>query len=176
MSIAVSSGLLLSYSLLRPFTENYMELCTVVGDISHLPQPAKEGPTGYYYEVYYDIVLIFGLTELQIMVAWQENVSFDFMDFEATRFLSNSYFQGVEKRYVLESYYFGSRRSKFEFRVGVLLRSCMNQKYFELGHPRDIYILFLVSGVWTIVVTAINYIIITCAQVQESGDWTRWIM
>lgn len=94
MSIAVSSGLLLSRSLLRPFTENYMELCTVVADISHLPQPAKEGPTGYYYEVYYDIVLIFGLTELQIMVAWQENVSSDFMDFKAARFLLEFLFLG----------------------------------------------------------------------------------
>jgi len=41
---------------------------------------------------------------------------------------------------VLNSYFV--RRSKFEFRVGVLLRSCMNQKYFELGH------LHFISGVW----------------------------
>jgi len=94
MSIAVSSGLLLSHSSLRPFTENYMELCTVVADISHLPQPAKEGPTGYYYEVYYDIVLIFGLTELQIMVAWEENVSLKFMDFETTKLLPKFLFPG----------------------------------------------------------------------------------
>jgi hypothetical protein len=56
------------------FTENYMELGTVVADIFHLRHPAKKGPTGYYYEVYYDIVLVFGLTELQILVAWEEKV------------------------------------------------------------------------------------------------------
>ena len=61
--------------MLRPFIENYTELCTVAADISHLPQPAKKGPTGDYYEVYYDIVLIFGLTEFQILVAWEDKVS-----------------------------------------------------------------------------------------------------
>ena len=32
-----------------------------------------------FYELNYDIVLSFGLTELKAQIAWQENVSLDFL-------------------------------------------------------------------------------------------------
>ena len=75
-------------------------------------------------------MIIFGLTELQILVAWEEKVCSIFMGCEATRFL---YFQGVERRYV-NPIFVPTRRSKFELHVvGVLHRSCTNRKYFELA-------------------------------------------
>ncbi|KIM46840.1 hypothetical protein M413DRAFT_264068 [Hebeloma cylindrosporum] len=55
-------------------TENYTKLCNISANVSHVPQPLKEGPNGdMYHEVEYDIVLMFGLTELKVQVAWMED-------------------------------------------------------------------------------------------------------
>jgi len=56
--------------------ENYTTLCTLEVDISQLPMSyySKYSGEGTFYRVDYDIVLLFGLTELQAMVAWKENV------------------------------------------------------------------------------------------------------
>ena len=55
--------------------ENYTKLCDIPVDLSHLPQPIKKGPNGdMYHEVEYDIVLMLGLTEFKVQVAWKENV------------------------------------------------------------------------------------------------------
>ena len=45
-------------------------------DLSHLPLSPRPKPSGagIIYRIDYDIVLLFGLTELQAMIAWKENV------------------------------------------------------------------------------------------------------
>ena len=57
--------------------ENYTQLCTIEADLSGvpmLPQPKATG-TGTFFRVHYDLVLLFGLTELKAQLAWQEDVS-----------------------------------------------------------------------------------------------------
>ncbi|PPR01388.1 hypothetical protein CVT24_006226 [Panaeolus cyanescens] len=55
-------------------TKNYTKLCTIEVDLSHLPlQPRTRPGGGTYYRLDYDIVLLFGLTELKALVAWKEN-------------------------------------------------------------------------------------------------------
>jgi len=56
--------------------ENYTKLCTLEVDFSQLPviYQRKVSGEGMYYRIDYDIVLLFGLTELKAMVAWKENV------------------------------------------------------------------------------------------------------
>lgn len=68
------------FFLLKPnFTaENYTKLCTIeVNNLSQLPLiPQKRiGGTSTYYRLDYDIVLLFGLTELKAFVAWKDHVS-----------------------------------------------------------------------------------------------------
>jgi hypothetical protein len=64
------------YYLMRNI-ENYTKLCTIEMDLSHLPLPPLSKPSGegIYYRIDYEVILLFGLTELQAMVAWKENVS-----------------------------------------------------------------------------------------------------
>jgi len=52
-------------------------LCAIEVDLSHLPLPPLSKPSGkgIYYRVDYEVILLFGLTELKAMVAWKENVS-----------------------------------------------------------------------------------------------------
>ena len=65
-------------SLMRYYpVDNYMKLCTIEADLSGVPlvpQPKVTGK-GSFYEVNYDIILLFGMTELKAQVAWKENVS-----------------------------------------------------------------------------------------------------
>jgi len=56
-------------------TNNYAKLCTVEFDLSQasvLTLPKTTGK-GSYYAVYFDLILLFGMTELKAQVAWQEN-------------------------------------------------------------------------------------------------------
>ena len=52
-------------------------LCTLEVDISRLPMSCRRklSGEGVFYRIDYDIVLLFGLTELKAMLAWKENVS-----------------------------------------------------------------------------------------------------
>jgi len=55
-------------------TNNYTKLCTIEADLSRVPlspRPKTTG-TGNFYRVDYDIVLLFGTTELQALIAWKE--------------------------------------------------------------------------------------------------------
>ena len=55
---------------------NYTKLCTLEVDLSHLPlspRPKYHGE-GSFYHVDYEIVLLFGLTELKAKLAWKEDV------------------------------------------------------------------------------------------------------
>ena len=68
------------------FPENYTKLCTIEADLSRvplLPRPKATG-NGIFYSVNYDIILLFGMTELKAQVAWTENVSGPLMLFHPT--------------------------------------------------------------------------------------------
>ena len=56
--------------------ELYSTLCYVEGDLSHVPKPESYSHHIHdsYYEVKFDIILSFGLTELKAFIAWRENV------------------------------------------------------------------------------------------------------
>ncbi|KDR69814.1 hypothetical protein GALMADRAFT_255630 [Galerina marginata CBS 339.88] len=55
-------------------TTNYTQLCDIVTDLSHLPLSPMTNPQGEtYYRLYYEIVLLFGLTEMKAQCAWKEN-------------------------------------------------------------------------------------------------------
>jgi hypothetical protein len=56
--------------------ENYTKLCLIEADLSHLPlsRLRKYSGEGHFYRCEYEIVLLFGLTELKAMIAWKENV------------------------------------------------------------------------------------------------------
>jgi len=56
-------------------TNNYTKLCTIEADLSRVPmvpRPKASGK-GSFYRVDYDIILLFGMTELKAQVAWQES-------------------------------------------------------------------------------------------------------
>jgi len=55
-------------------TKNYTKLCTIDVDLSHLPlMPRNRAAGGTYFRLDYEIVLLFGLTELKALIAWKEN-------------------------------------------------------------------------------------------------------
>jgi hypothetical protein len=62
--------------ILTGSVDNYTKLCTIEVDLSHLPLSPGQKYSGAetVYRIDYDIVLLFGLSELQAMVAWKENV------------------------------------------------------------------------------------------------------
>ena len=57
--------------------DNYKKLCTIRADLSRIPMIPQRKVTGggIFYRVDYDLVLLFGMTELKAQVAWRENVS-----------------------------------------------------------------------------------------------------
>ena len=59
-------------------SEMFTKVCSIEMDLSHLPlvaQPMLNGGPGMFYEIEYETVLLFGLTELKAQIAWKENVS-----------------------------------------------------------------------------------------------------
>jgi hypothetical protein len=56
-------------------TKNYTKLCTIDVDLSYLPLTPRSKPNSgtTYYRLDYDILLLFGLTELKAQVTWKEN-------------------------------------------------------------------------------------------------------
>ncbi|KXN92817.1 hypothetical protein AN958_05794 [Leucoagaricus sp. SymC.cos] len=53
--------------------DNYHELCQVKVDARNIPISFHIGPTGSYYKIAYEIVILFGATELKAQVAWQKD-------------------------------------------------------------------------------------------------------
>ncbi|KIK93910.1 hypothetical protein PAXRUDRAFT_144008 [Paxillus rubicundulus Ve08.2h10] len=56
----------------------FTTLCSVHADTSKIigslrPRQSKHSSTGVYYTVDYDVVLLFGLTELKAQISWKEN-------------------------------------------------------------------------------------------------------
>jgi len=78
----------------------YSQLCTIEVDLSHLkPSPkAVNASSSTYYKVDYELIMLFGGTELKAQLAWKENVSFAFPFFLGMTKLINGFFKGVEKR------------------------------------------------------------------------------
>ena len=68
--------------------ENYTNLCTIEMDLSYVPLSprSKSFGQGTYYLLEYEVILLFGLTELQAMVAWKENVGFLLVLFQTSLF------------------------------------------------------------------------------------------
>ena len=70
------------YTCAHPsFADNYTPVCSVVADTSSIPEPetARHTPDGLqYYRKEFDIILLFGMTELKAQLAWTEDVSFWF--------------------------------------------------------------------------------------------------
>lgn len=58
-------------------TELFTDVCTVQADTSKATESLrpKLGPDGFYYSLSFDIILLFGLTELKAQISWMENVS-----------------------------------------------------------------------------------------------------
>ena len=59
------------------FADNYTKLCTIEADLSRVPmlsQPKATG-NGSFYRVDYEIIILFGMTELKAQIAWEEKVS-----------------------------------------------------------------------------------------------------
>ena len=58
------------------FADNYTKLCTIEVDLSGavVTQPKTIGMETFY-SVRFDIILLFGMTELKAQVAWKVNVS-----------------------------------------------------------------------------------------------------
>ena len=58
----------------------YSEVCTVEVDLSHLTRKTedikKRGPKGKYYQIDYEVALLFGLTELKAQLIWKEKVPY----------------------------------------------------------------------------------------------------
>lgn len=76
MSISsVCSTLLEAFLIRGNYPENYTQLCNIVTDLSNVPLTPMTNPDGEtYYRIYYDIVLLFGLTEMKALVAWKDKV------------------------------------------------------------------------------------------------------
>ena len=58
---------------------NYTKLCSIEADLSHLPLTAQKkssGP-GNFYRLDYNLVLLFGLTEMKAQVVYMEKVSWN---------------------------------------------------------------------------------------------------
>lgn len=51
---------------------SFFDLCVVTADTSKLPKPKIKNPRGSHHEVSFEVVLLFGLTELKAQLAWIE--------------------------------------------------------------------------------------------------------
>ena len=71
-----------------------------VSNTSNVRTLARAGGSGVYYEVDADVVMLFGGTEIEAQLCWNENVRFQNCLYDRSNLLPSSltYFQGVEKR------------------------------------------------------------------------------
>lgn len=70
-----------------PSTVHFTDLCEVTADVTkvkNLIEPQYNRHGSKYYSLTYDIVLLFGLTELKAQIAWIENVGFTFFHDETS--------------------------------------------------------------------------------------------
>ncbi len=66
--------------------DKYTTFCTVEADLTSVPRRKKKNTQGgIYYEVDWEVVLFFGLTEIKAQIAWKDTEVMQFCYFE--RFL-----------------------------------------------------------------------------------------
>jgi hypothetical protein len=64
-------------------TDAFTTVCNLEADLSLIPKTVQSRPDGgTFYTMYYDLVLVFGLTELQAQMRWFENVGVPSLFFE----------------------------------------------------------------------------------------------
>ena len=75
-------------------------LCTIEADLSRAPilTSTKTTGDGIFYYVHFEVILLFGMTELQAQVAWTENVSGSHMLLNSIDINFMRGFEGIEKR------------------------------------------------------------------------------
>jgi len=57
-------------------SDSYTFVCGLQADISHLPMIPQVNPSGEtFYKMEMSVILLFGLTELQVQLSWIEDVS-----------------------------------------------------------------------------------------------------
>lgn len=62
-------------------TVHFVDLCEITADVTKLKksiQPQHNPGAAKYYLLDFDVVLLFGLTELKAQIAWTRNVSHRF--------------------------------------------------------------------------------------------------
>ena len=87
-------------------TVHFADLCNITADMTSLKslvRPRTNHRGAKYYTVSYDIVLLFGLTELKAQIAWTQNVSHRFPLKKC--YTPDAILQGVEKRFVNDRCY-----------------------------------------------------------------------
>ncbi len=85
-----------------PRADDYSLYCSVTADTSIVAKslhPQRRADGTYYYKLTFDVVMLFGMTELKAQLAWIEDVSY--MNYDFIRAVNEScfLFKGVEKRY-----------------------------------------------------------------------------
>jgi len=94
------------WSLIAYLIDNYTENCTITADLTAVPYSTAVNDDGAtYYRFHYDIIMLFGQTELKAQLAWKENVRLS-----TTSTLHSSQFglsyQGQQKTYVTHTLLF----------------------------------------------------------------------
>ena len=75
---AYSSYFVLLHLIVR--LENYSTACTVEVDTTSLPVQTTTSATGArHFEIRFEVILLFGLTELQAQIAYRQNVRRDLL-------------------------------------------------------------------------------------------------
>lgn len=59
---------------LTPVADKFSTLCRVTATLPTTIYRKQQGLHGYYFEAKFDVVLLFGLTELKAQLSWKENV------------------------------------------------------------------------------------------------------
>ena len=77
----IEKSITIILKLILLISELYSELCTIDVDLSHLwntssVQTLSKGSGVYYYKVSYELIMLFGGTEIEAQLCWKENVRF----------------------------------------------------------------------------------------------------
>ena len=113
------------------WADNYTKLCTIDADLSRVPllPKSKASGSGSFYRLDYDIVLLFGMTELKAQVAWKENVSLVIQFYlivlyfvQSNRFLSRGFFR--ELRNGKFFFFLKKKRNMVSYNIIYILQEC----------------------------------------------------
>lgn len=77
--------------------EYFTSLCTIHADTSSVPRVPCLGINGIYFRLFFDVVLLCGLTEIKAQISWMEEVSLIALRY-CIAFSPKPRTQGVEKR------------------------------------------------------------------------------